>query len=162
MVFIHMYQTHGYRLFFGSIQVLFACLKKILPVDALWSKEPDKETPLPEGIKISKDWEPKTQDDLKEIIKWFEGIDYRGCIGALIFLMLGTRYDINFAVTKLAKYVNNHGSKHYQCLSHFLRYLRRHPNLALRFYHHYEDSPIYVDLQKIDFGKKNTSQSHFL
>ena len=119
---------------------------------AEWAKN-DEDTQLPPGIRLSKEWEPKTREELDKIKRVFKTLNYRGCIGALIFLALATIYDINYAVTKLSKFVGNPGLKHYECLAHLSRYLRKHPNFALRFYHKYEDSPIFEDIKKIKFGE---------
>ena len=75
-------------------------------------------------------------------MKLYGEFNYRGCVGSLIYLSGGTRYDITFAVNKLAKYVMDPGVKHFEALMHLLGYLNKHPNMAIRFYNKVEDSPI--------------------
>ncbi|MGH3055378.1 MAG: Ty1/Copia family ribonuclease HI, partial [Gaiellaceae bacterium] len=85
------------------------------------------------------------QDDTErqQIQAKFGDLDYRSCIGSLIYLAAGTRYDILYAVTKLAKYCTNPGLKHFESLYHLLGYLNRTTNFALRYYSDYAQSPIY-------------------
>jgi hypothetical protein len=56
--------------------------------------------------------------------------------------MSGTRYDICFATTKLAKFCNNPGKVHYQALIWLLGYLKKTANLGIRYYHDPKTSPI--------------------
>ena len=117
-------------------------LKKFQPPDSTWGKQEDQDNPLPDGIKMSKEWKPKTIEERDSIMKLYREFNYRGCVGSLIYLSGGTRYDITFAVNKLAKYVMDPGVKHFEALMHLLGYLNKHPNMAIRFYNKVEDSPI--------------------
>jgi hypothetical protein len=56
--------------------------------------------------------------------------------------MTGTRYDICFATTKLAKFCNNPGKVHYKALIWLLGYLKQTSNLGIKFYHNTKTSPI--------------------
>ena len=97
-----------------------------------------RDTPLPPGLKLSKSW---SKD--KKGIESFETLDYRSCIGSLIYLTMATRYDIIYAVTKLAKFVNDPGTKHFAALVWLLQYLKGNNNIALIYYHDYSHSPVF-------------------
>lgn len=61
------------------------------------------------------------------------GQPYREAIGALMYLMVGTRPDIAFPVGKLAKYVENPGVNHWQAVKRLLRYIIHTKTLGLRY-----------------------------
>ena len=86
-----------------------------------------RDTPLPPSIKLSKTWSTE-----KKGIEKFDELDYRACIGSLIYLATGTRYDIMFAVTKLAKFVRDPGVKHYAALVWLLQYIKANINQTLK------------------------------
>ena len=84
--------------------------------------------------------------------KW----NFRQVVGSLIYLMAGTRYDITFATTKLAKFSHNPGERHFEALFWTLGYIKGNPNFGIRFYHDPKASPIgellsrnNVDLRRI-------------
>ncbi|SGY91553.1 BQ5605_C038g11679 [Microbotryum silenes-dioicae] len=49
---------------------------------------------------------------------------YLQAIGSLLYISLGTRPDIAFAVSYLARFANNPGHRHWIAVKHILRYLR--------------------------------------
>jgi hypothetical protein len=49
---------------------------------------------------------------------------YRSLVGKLMYLMVGTRVDITYAVGQLAKYGHNPGKAHWDACLHLLRYLK--------------------------------------
>ncbi|SCV73495.1 BQ2448_7421 [Microbotryum intermedium] len=55
----------------------------------------------------------------KRIRSW-----YLQAIGSLLYISLGTRPDIAFAVSYLARFANNPGRRHWIAVKHVLRYLR--------------------------------------
>ena len=86
----------------------------------------------------------KTWSEEKKGIERFEDLDYRSCIGFIINLATGTRYNIMFAVTKLAKFVSDPGVKHYAALIWLLQYIRGNSNHALKYYNDYSHSPVFT------------------
>ena len=58
---------------------------------------------------------------------------YQSVIGSLLYLMLGTRPDIAFAVIKLSQYSANPSKDHYPKSLHILRYLLYTRNYELVF-----------------------------
>ncbi|SGZ07846.1 BQ5605_C030g10744 [Microbotryum silenes-dioicae] len=49
---------------------------------------------------------------------------YLQAIGSLLYISLGTRPDIAFAVLYLSRFANNPGRRHWVAVKHILRYLR--------------------------------------
>jgi hypothetical protein len=94
-----------------------------------------KNTPLNPLTVFSKKDCPQDDESKAIIQKDFGDIDYRSAVGSLIYLMTGTRYDICFATTKLAKFCNNPGKVHYQALLWLLGYLKQTANLGIKYYH---------------------------
>jgi hypothetical protein len=103
-----------------------------------------RETPLPTGLQPTKEWSTMEDNDRGK----FEDLDYRSCIGSLIYLMAGTRYDIAYSVTKLATFVNNPGSKHLYALVWLLQYLRSNSEYGLIYYNDYTKSHVYEIMTK--------------
>ena len=101
-----------------------------------------KNTPVnPDTVFTKKDC--PGDDETKSLVqKEFGEIDYRSAVGSLIYLMTGTRYDICFATTKLAKFCNNPGKVHYQALIWLLGYLKQTSNLGIKYYHNEKNSPL--------------------
>ena len=111
-----------------------------------WTKSNNKrrETPLPTGLQPTKEWSKMEDNDRRK----FEDLDNRSCIGSLIYLMAGTRYDIAYSVTKLAKFVNNPRSKHFYALVWLLQYLRSNSEYGIIYYNDYTKSHVYEIMTK--------------
>ena len=73
----------------------------------------------PMDAKLAYKLAPNPNKATIETIKWFQGL-----IGSLLYLMLGTRLDIAFAVIKLARYASNPSEIHIIALKRILRYLK--------------------------------------
>ena len=58
---------------------------------------------------------------------------YQSIIGSLLFIMLGTRPDIAFAVIRMSQYMANPTEEHAQKSLHIVRYLTSTQNLGLEF-----------------------------
>ena len=71
--------------------------------------------PLPAGTKFKKE----EKSDMTEEDK----TKYRSLLGKLMFIMVATRPDIAFAVSLLARYMNNPMNIHYQSAINILKYL---------------------------------------
>lgn len=56
---------------------------------------------------------------------------YRGLLGSLMYLMLGTRPDICFAIGYLSRFQELATDAHYKCLKRVLRYVKGSKHLAL-------------------------------
>jgi hypothetical protein len=62
-----------------------------------------------------------------------EAEEYRAAVGALIYLMICTRVDLAFSLSRLSKFVNKPGIKHAAALKRLLRYLAGTQNLGIIF-----------------------------
>jgi len=73
-------------------------------------------TPLPAGadVHLVKHAEEASQDDIKL---------YQSLIGSLLYVQIGTRPDISFAVTRLAQYAANPSAQHIRLAKYVLSYL---------------------------------------
>eukprot|EP00171_Calliarthron_tuberculosum_P001186 IDg1186t1 len=60
-------------------------------------------------------------------------IPYRQAIGSLMYLALGTRPDIAFAVSRLAQHCESPLQSHWKAVKRVLRYINRTKNLDLTF-----------------------------
>jgi len=69
-------------------------------------------TPMDVNVKLTKDMCPKTQEEFEEM----EHIPYQSAIGSLMYLMLGTRPDIAYAVGALSQFNNCYGKQHWQAV----------------------------------------------
>jgi hypothetical protein len=85
--------------------------------------------PIENGVKLSKDMEPKTPQEIEVMQK----IPYRSAVGSLIYLVTGTRPDIAVATSNVAKYCENPGPQHWIAVKRILRYLRGTSDWGLMF-----------------------------
>ena len=64
--------------------------------------------------------------------------------------LLKTRPDLTCAVTKLAKFMKYPGREHFKALIHRLKYVKDLANLGLKYYHQWNNLPIYTILKNND------------
>ena len=84
-----------------------------------------KSTPMDSNIKL----EPSKEQANKEDIKLFQML-----IGSLLYIMLGTRVDIAFAVIKLARYASNPNKTHFTALKRVFKYLKGTKDYGITYY----------------------------
>lgn len=82
-------------------------------------------TPLPAGAEILASKQPASDSFRKR---------YQSLIGSLLYATLGTRPDIDFAVTRLSKYNANPNESHYNLAKYILRYLQGTKDYRLRYF----------------------------
>lgn len=58
--------------------------------------------------------------------------------GKLIYLAMGTRPDISFAVSVLSRHLSAFGKQHWEALKHVLRYLKATTNFGITFKNRFE------------------------
>ena len=97
-------------------------------------------TTLPYDLIFNKS-DASTSDKQVENLTRGLNINYRACIGLLIYL-LSTRVDLSFAVHKLAKYSSNPGRVHFEGLVHLLIYIMDNKTLGLNYYDYMKDAPL--------------------
>ena len=77
-------------------------------------------TPLTPGTPLPADDRPISKNEIKEIANR----PYRELVGALAWLTLGTRPDIAFATSSLARFGHNPGRVHWDVAKRVVRYLK--------------------------------------
>jgi Reverse transcriptase (RNA-dependent DNA polymerase) len=87
-------------------------------------------TPMDTNLKLTKEMQPKTEEDKTAMRK----IPYRELVGSLMYVMVGTRPDIAFAVSCLSKYMENPGEQHWAAAKRVLRYLQGTKKTGLVYY----------------------------
>jgi hypothetical protein len=92
----------------------------------------------------------KTPEVQLEVKERFGNIDYQAAIGALIYLSCGTRPNITWGVSKLAKFTNYPNIQHYCALLWMLGYISNTACRGIRFYADAKNSPCEKLLAKQD------------
>jgi len=87
------------------------------------------ETPSNPTIVLSRDMSPKTPQEKGETSKY----PYREAVGTLLWLSLGTRPDISYAVSQVAKFNDCYGEEHWNAVKRIFRYLKGTVKLGLKF-----------------------------
>ena len=79
--------------------------------------------------------EPKSKNARLEVITDDDqdavGVPYREAIGSLMYLMIGSRPDIAFAVGKLARFCETPKTKHWTAVKRVLRYVNGTSSMGL-------------------------------
>jgi len=134
-----------------------AYLRKILKRFGMTNAKMAK-TPLPTGYK-PKPFEGTSTSQLRS--------EYQALIGSLLYIMLGTRPDIAFAVTQMAKFASNPSDEHMNRAQYILCYLVGTRDYALVFDGHsntgliaYCDSSYGDDRTEPDLKRRST-QGYF-
>jgi hypothetical protein len=76
-------------------------------------------TPLPPGLKLSRDNRPTTQAEREEM----KNVPYREAVGSVMYLATGTRPDLAFAMQHLSKAMSDPGLAHWNAMKHVFRYI---------------------------------------
>ena len=97
--------------------------------DHINEKRHNPSSPLPEGTVLTKAMSPQTEEESRAV----ESLPYRELIGCLLYLAVGTRPDIAFAIGLLSRFVSCYGAEHWAAALHVLRYLRGTPDHGLRY-----------------------------
>jgi hypothetical protein len=84
-----------------------------------------KSTPMDSYIKL----EPNKEQANKEQIKLYQML-----IGSLLYIMLGTRVDIAYAVIKLARYASNPNNTHFTAVKRVYKYLKGTKDYGITYY----------------------------
>ena len=58
-------------------------------------------------------------------------VPYAEAVGSLMYLCMGTRPDIQFAVAQVSRYTSDHADRHWKAVKRIFRYLINTPSLAL-------------------------------
>ena len=87
------------------------------------------ETPFDSTVVLSKSMSPQSPAEKGEM----SNIPYREAVGTLLWLSLGTRPDICYAVSQVAKYNDCYGREHWKAVKRIFRYLKGTLRLGLKF-----------------------------
>ena len=111
--------------------------------DSIWGLPPMQSTPAPIDYVFSKANRPKDAEEEQIIKTKYPGLSMASAVSSLLYVALNTRSDILWIVNKLAKSCTSPGMKDFDALMHLFGYLRRYPDLAIKYYAKVEDSPIH-------------------
>uniref|UniRef100_A0AAV1UQ06 Integrase catalytic domain-containing protein n=1 Tax=Peronospora matthiolae TaxID=2874970 RepID=A0AAV1UQ06_9STRA len=103
-------------------------LRSILTKFGMQDLKPVK-TPQDPGLKLTK---RMCKDGCKHNYT-MQGVPYRSAVGALMYLMVGTRPDLAASVGVLSQFAADPCPTHWQALKRVLRYLQATPTLGVRF-----------------------------
>ena len=87
------------------------------------------ENPCNPNIVLSKTMSPESPEEKGEM----NNIPYREAVGTLLWLSLGTRPDICYAVSQVAKFNDCFGKDHWDAVKKIFRYLKGTIRLGLKF-----------------------------
>lgn len=87
------------------------------------------DTPMESKIKLSKSMAPTTSQGRKDM----EQYPYREAVGSLLWIANGTRPNVSYAVSQVAKYMANSGLPHWIAVKRILRYLKGTQELKLTY-----------------------------
>ena len=87
-------------------------------------------TPLSPGIRLTQDDCPTTDEGKADMAN----VPYASLIGALMYVAIGTRPDIAFAVGALSHFLSNPGRCHWSEVKHVLSYLKGTSSYAIRYH----------------------------
>jgi hypothetical protein len=77
------------------------------------------------------DTSPVPENELEYICPADQRIKYQGIVGSLMYIMLGTRGDIAYAVSMASQYLSNPGPQHVKLARRILQYLKGTKTLRL-------------------------------
>ena len=110
-------------------------------------------TKFPADIIFTKEYVSTSDEQVEKLTREYN-INYRACIGSLIYL-LSTRVELIFAVHKLAKFSANPGKVHFEGLIHLLRYIRDNKTLGLKYYSNLNNAIVTDLLRQANIKTKN-------
>jgi len=110
--------------YLSQYQYAKSAVEKFLPEEML-----KIDTPCDPSVILSKNMSPKSPEEAREM----EGVPYREAVGTLLWLSLGTRPDICYAVSQVAKFNDCYGAEHWKAVLRIFRYLKGTLKLGLKF-----------------------------
>jgi hypothetical protein len=92
-------------------------------------------TPLPPGLQLPLGAGVPYDNTINEDDEfYYKGKDrYREIIGSLMYLMVSTRPDLAYAVSYLARFLNNHNKLHMAAAHHILCYIKYTEDIGIRY-----------------------------
>src|SRR5277367_2439731 len=77
-------------------------------------------TPMEPGLRLSRSLSPSTPEEKTAV----EDLPYRSLVGSLMYVAIGTRPDISFAVQQLTQFLDCFGMAHWNAAKRVVRYLK--------------------------------------
>ena len=87
------------------------------------------DTPMSSNVRLTKAMAPTTPQGRSDMEKY----PYREAVGSLLWIANGTRPDVAFAVSQVAKFMPNLGMEHWEAVKHILRYLKGSQNVTITY-----------------------------
>jgi len=87
------------------------------------------DTPMVAGLQLRRP--DKSQPIDGELAAWLKRTPYRSLVGTLMYVAVGTRPDIAYAVGRLASYLDDFRPEHWEAALRVVRYLKGTRNLSL-------------------------------
>ena len=137
-------QDQKYNITIDQSRYAASMCKRFLPNEEIVSpSEADKSkylAPLPSGMVFTKEDRSKDAFTVKQSEDEFQ-LKYPVVIGSLLWI-LNSYPRLQFAIRKLAKFMNLPGKVHFRALKHLLQHVRCHHLCGLTFYSDLMDAPI--------------------
>ncbi|MBW0493091.1 hypothetical protein O181_032806 [Austropuccinia psidii MF-1] len=89
--------------------------------------------------------------------KSIDQTSYQSVLGSLMYLSLGSRPDITYAVNLLARFSSNPGQQHWEGLDHLIGYLHRHQHQPLIYDKKDQGISLWTDANRGGEHKRSTS-----
>jgi hypothetical protein len=90
------------------------------------------DTPMSSNVRLTKAMAPTTPQGRLDMEKY----PYREAVGSLLWVANGTRPDVAFAVSQVAKFMSNPGLEHWEAVKRILRYLKGTQNVKIEYNGH--------------------------
>ena len=87
------------------------------------------DTPMSSRVRLTKAMSPTTSQGSVDMEKY----PYREAVGSLLWIANGTRPDIAFSVSQVAKFMSNPGMEHWEAVKRILRYLKGTQNVKITY-----------------------------
>jgi hypothetical protein len=104
-------------------------------------------TPLPTTTVFTKEHCSATYSDVTKLQNEY-GFEYAAVVGSLIYLM-NTYIRLNYAIRKLARFMQYPGRHHFKLLRHLIRHIQCHRlKGGIKFYSNVTQSPLYEHMSR--------------
>ena len=100
------------------------------------------ETPMASTTILINSDSPSTVEEKEQMLKF----PYRQAVGSLLWLAGGTRPDISYSVSQVARFSANPGINHWKAVVKIFRYLQGSINLAIKFTNNSSSNSPLVDI----------------
>jgi hypothetical protein len=116
--------------------------------DTQWGLPAMQDTPAPVEYVYTKENRPSNDEEKLALEKKYPSLSMASAVSSLLYIALNTRCDILWIVNKLAKSSSNPSMIDFDALMHCFGYLRKHSDLAIKYYADVSKSPVYAICQK--------------